>query len=110
MFVVPLRKRLADWADCRFLRDLTDLKEKLPDLVNHLRETETVEGIAEAVTDRVAPVVHATLVVPEGDVPYQVATVPLAPTRTDHRPLIQTRAPRNALVQKVWIEDDVLYQ
>jgi hypothetical protein len=34
----------------------------------------------------------------------------LSQERTDHRPLIQTRALRNALVQKLWIEDDVLYQ
>ncbi|WP_412061314.1 hypothetical protein [Rubrivirga sp. IMCC45206] len=70
VFFVPLQTRLGAWADHRFLRDLQDLKTGLPDLVGHLRETESVEGIAEAVTDRVAPVVHAThaaLVVPEGE-------------------------------------------
>jgi len=67
---VPLQKRLAAWADHRFLRDLTELKEGLPDLVNHLRETESVEGLADAVTTRIAPAVHAThvaLAVPVGE-------------------------------------------
>jgi hypothetical protein len=65
---VPLQRRLGDWADHRFLRELTDLEEHLPVLVAHLRETESVEGIATAVTGRVAPAVHATrvaLLVPE---------------------------------------------
>lgn len=67
---VPLQRRLSDWADHRFLRDLTDLKERLPQLVSHLRETESVEGIAEAVTDRVLPAVHGShvaRVVPDGE-------------------------------------------
>lgn len=41
---------------------------------------------------------------------YQGAQVPLVTTKTDHRALIQTRTFRNALMQKLWIEDDVLYQ
>lgn len=67
---VPLQRRLSDWADHRFLRELTELREHLPELVGHLRETESVEGIADAVADRVAPAVHATrvaIVVPRGD-------------------------------------------
>jgi hypothetical protein len=52
---------------------------------------------------------YATLI-PGTATPYQGAPVPLPPRRTDHRPLVQSRALRNALVQKVWIEDDVLYQ
>ncbi|WP_412069184.1 hypothetical protein [Rubrivirga sp. IMCC43871] len=48
--------------------------------------------------------------VPGSGEPYQGATLPTPPTPTDHRPLLQSRALRNALVQKVWIEDDVLYK
>ena len=48
--------------------------------------------------------------VPGSSDPYQGATLPTPPTPTDHRPLIRSRALRNALVQKVWIEDDVLYK
>ena len=44
VFFTPLQNHLSDWADRRFLRDLTDLKAHLPDLMNHLRETESVEG------------------------------------------------------------------
>ncbi|MDF1838409.1 MAG: hypothetical protein P1V35_11100 [Planctomycetota bacterium] len=60
LLLVPLQHRLSDWAKRRFLRDLMDLKENLPQLVGHLRETESVESIAEGVTDRTCPVVHAT--------------------------------------------------
>jgi hypothetical protein len=49
-------------------------------------------------------------VVPGTNIPYQGALLPLPILRTDHRPLVSSRAVRNALVQKVWIEDDVLYQ
>ena len=49
-------------------------------------------------------------VVPGTNTPYQGAQLPLPTIRTDHRPLISSRALRNALVHKVWIEDDVLYQ
>lgn len=48
--------------------------------------------------------------IPGSRAPYQGAPVPSSPERTDHRPLIRARALRNALVQKLWIEDDVLYQ
>lgn len=86
VFFVPLQRRLADWADHRFLRDLTDLKEKLPDLVGHLRETESIEGIAEAVTDRIAPAVHAAhvaLVVPIGEGWQAVGTEGTDPASVD---------------------------
>ncbi|PAP75443.1 hypothetical protein [Rubrivirga marina] len=48
--------------------------------------------------------------VPGSSDPYQGAALPTPPTPTDHRPLLQSRALRNALVQKVWIEDDVLFK
>ncbi len=48
--------------------------------------------------------------IPGSDAPYQGAPIPLTRERTDHWPLIQSRGLRNALVQKLWIEDDVIYQ
>lgn len=48
--------------------------------------------------------------VPGSGDPYQGATLPVPATETDHRPLVRSRVLRNALVQKVWIEDDVLYK
>jgi hypothetical protein len=58
----------------------------------------------------IAQLNNSSAVVPGGGQPYQGTPIPLGPERTDHRPLIRTRALRNALVQKLWIEDDVLYQ
>lgn len=49
-------------------------------------------------------------VIPGTETPYQGESVPLLVPRADHHPLVQSRALRNALVQKLWIEDDVLYQ
>ena len=48
--------------------------------------------------------------IPGSNQPYQGASIPLAATTVDHRPLIRTRIFRNVLVQKLWIEDDVIYQ
>jgi hypothetical protein len=48
--------------------------------------------------------------IPGSNVPYQGAPIPQRMERTDHRPLIRSRTFRNAMVQKLWIEDDVLYQ
>ena len=58
----------------------------------------------------IAQISNRAETIPGGNEPYQGAPVPLVATRTDHRALIQTRAFRNALMQKLWIEDDVLYQ
>jgi hypothetical protein len=58
----------------------------------------------------IAQIANKATEIPGGQTAYQGEPVPLSPERTDHRPLIQTRALRNALVQKLWIEDDVLYQ
>lgn len=58
----------------------------------------------------IAQIHNSSALIPGSQMPYQGAPVPLTPERMDHRPLIQTRALRNALVQKLWIEDDVLYQ
>lgn len=57
-----------------------------------------------------AQISNASTTIPGTQTPYQVAPMPLSPERTDHRPLIRTRVLRNVLVQKVWVEDDVLYQ
>jgi hypothetical protein len=53
---------------------------------------------------------NASTTIPGSTTPYQVAPLPLSPTQTDHRPLVQTREFRNTLVQKLWIEEDVLYK
>jgi hypothetical protein len=58
----------------------------------------------------IAQISNSAKTIPGGNEPYQGAPVPLGANRTDHRPVIQTRTFRNALVQKLWIEDDVLYQ
>ncbi len=49
-------------------------------------------------------------VIPGTTTPYQGEKIPLAPLSVDHRPLLAHRNARNALVQKLWIENDVLYQ
>ena len=36
--------------------------------------------------------------------------MPVSSERIDHRPLIRSLPFRNVLVQKIWIEEDVLYQ
>lgn len=58
----------------------------------------------------IAQISNSAKTIPGGDEPYQGEPVPLVANRTDHRALIQTRDFRNALMQKLWIEDDVLYQ
>ena len=57
-----------------------------------------------------AQIANQAATVPGSGDPYQGATLPTPPTPTDHRSLLRSRALRNALVQKVWIEDDVLYK
>jgi hypothetical protein len=57
----------------------------------------------------IAQISNSVKTIPGGDEPYQGAPVALVRNRTDHLALIQTRAFRNALMQKLWIEDDVLY-
>jgi hypothetical protein len=58
----------------------------------------------------IAQISHSAKTIPGGNEPYQGEPVPLVANRTDHRDLIQTRTFRNTLMQKLWIEDDVLYQ
>lgn len=48
--------------------------------------------------------------IPGSKAPCQGASIPLSLDRTDDRRLIRTRPFRNAVVEKLWIEDDVLYQ
>ena len=58
----------------------------------------------------IAQISNSAKTIPGSDEPYQGAPVALLANRTDHRPLIESRAFRNALMQKLWVEDDVLYQ
>lgn len=58
----------------------------------------------------IAQFANKASLIPGSSEPYQGAPIPLPAERTDHRLLIQTREFRNALVQKLWIEDDILYQ
>jgi hypothetical protein len=48
--------------------------------------------------------------IPGSELPYQGGSVPLPAVPTNHRPLLGSRALRNALVEKLWIENDVLYE
>ena len=57
-----------------------------------------------------ARISNAATTIPGSTTPYQADSMPVSPERVDHRPLIRSRAFRNVLVQKVWIEEDVLYQ
>ncbi len=57
-----------------------------------------------------AQISNAATTIPGSSTPYQAAPMPVPSERTDHRPLIRSRAFRNILVQKIWIEEDVLYQ
>jgi hypothetical protein len=49
-------------------------------------------------------------IIPGTELRYQGESVPLPARSTDHRPLLASRAMRNALVQKLWIENDVLHE
>ena len=53
---------------------------------------------------------NATQVILGAGEPYLGSRVPLPRTPTDHRRLLGSRSLRNALVQKLWIEDDVGYR
>lgn len=58
----------------------------------------------------VAQFANKAVTIPGGTQPYQGAPIPVGAMTVDHRPLIRTREFRNVLVQKLWIEDDVIYQ
>lgn len=58
----------------------------------------------------IAQFANKATMIPGSGQPYQGASIPLTSERIDHRPLIRTRAFRNVLVQKLWIEDDIIYQ
>ena len=57
-----------------------------------------------------ARISNAATTIPGSTTPYQADSMPVSSDRIDHRPLLRSRAFQNALVQKVWIEEDVLYQ
>jgi hypothetical protein len=57
-----------------------------------------------------AQISNRATVIPGTTTPYQGEKIPLPALSVDHRPLLANRNARNALVQKLWIENDVLYQ
>ncbi len=59
VLIVPLHHRFSHWAEKRFQKNLIDLRG-LPLLVGDLRETATLDDVAEAVAKRVEKGVHAT--------------------------------------------------
>jgi hypothetical protein len=58
--VVPLHNRVHRWAERRFQKPLIRLREGLPDCVADLRDTASVEQIAQAVMKRVEAGVRST--------------------------------------------------
>lgn len=59
VLIVPLHHRFTHWAEKRFQKNLIDLRRGLPMLVGDLRETATLDTIAEAVAKRVERGVRA---------------------------------------------------
>jgi hypothetical protein len=57
-----------------------------------------------------AQISNAATTIPGSTTPYQADPMPVSSERIDHRPLIRSLLFRNVLVQKIWIEEDVLYQ
>jgi hypothetical protein len=57
-----------------------------------------------------ARISNAATTIPGTTTPYQADPMPVSTEQTDHRQLIRSRPFRNVLVQKIWIEEDVLYQ
>ncbi|MDB5672448.1 MAG: hypothetical protein JWO25_3407 [Alphaproteobacteria bacterium] len=59
VLIVPLHHRFSHWAEKRFQKNLIELRRGLPLLVGDLRETATLDDVAEAVAKRVERGVHA---------------------------------------------------
>lgn len=59
VLLVPMHRWLDAWAERRFQHNLVTLR-KLPNLVGDLRETATIEQLAEAALDRIANTLRAT--------------------------------------------------
>ncbi|GAA4715552.1 hypothetical protein H9L13_05570 [Sphingomonas lutea] len=69
VLIVPLHNRVHIWAERRFQKGLIRLRQGLPQCVDDLRETATVERLAAAVTSRVEAGVRssrAAVVIGEG--------------------------------------------
>ncbi|TKD53143.1 hypothetical protein [Sphingomonas baiyangensis] len=60
VLIVPMHRRVRDWAERRFQKDLLRLRHGLPQLVGDLRETAPVERIAEALADAAMQGVRST--------------------------------------------------
>jgi hypothetical protein len=57
-----------------------------------------------------AQIANTTTTFPGSEQAYHGVKIPVALTTVDHRALLRDREFQNALVQKAWIEDDVLRQ
>lgn len=60
LLLVPLHKRLTDWAERRFQSSLVRLRRDLPTLANDLRETASPSELSEAMLDAVSVAVRAS--------------------------------------------------
>jgi hypothetical protein len=60
LMITPLHRRVMSWAEQRFQKALIALRRKLPDRVGDLRETATLEELADEVVERVQRGVRAS--------------------------------------------------
>jgi len=59
VMIAPIHKRASNWAERRFQKDLLELRRGLPLLIADIRETASVEELADAVLTRVMMGVRA---------------------------------------------------
>jgi hypothetical protein len=59
VMIAPIHKRASNWAERRFQKDLLELRRGLPLLIADIRETASVEELADAVLTRVMAGVRA---------------------------------------------------
>lgn len=60
VLIVPLHRRVNEWAELRFQKQLLRLRRGLPEIVGDLRETASVDRISDAVATAVLSGVQAT--------------------------------------------------
>jgi hypothetical protein len=97
-----LRRRLAAWRS-----DVSAAAAQSEQELMHYQNVWLPLLRAEAELGQIS---NRATVIPGTTTPYQGEKIPLPALSIDHRPLLGSRNARNALVQKLWIENDVLYQ